>query len=606
MQLGPDSIKNISDLFTGKNQYRIPRYQRRYVWDKPNWEALWRDLIQLQRQINDGDSAKKHFTGTIITHAEKDGAQESWDIIDGQQRLTTFQVIFCVIHDLCASGAYRLSVPNDFLTTVKQFTKLSTLEMGRVDVEKGDFCQYRLIPAAHDREAFLSMISGDLGKGIREQSDTRVILNQFDVLIQQSDQNRIITAYGYFGTKIMDYLIEKGADKLQNLTSILLNNFRIIKVELNDVEDEPEKIFETINDTGRMLDDFDYLRNHLFLRARKLAKPTLDDLHSQYWEKFEEWTAEKLDVFFRTFLMTKLGPECFNSTGRAIKPFDKYREYSNTLMVSSNLTPVESELKQLSCCADTYERLNSPSPVSTDSDIRKFGNRMQFYDDLNIGRLDSFILFTEYKSKSDVDLLKVCNILESYIVRRMLCAKPDEDLYTDINNLFSMAIKAGDFSLEKFTNNLQKTLPEDSLKDALNSVWSKDANLILYILYRVELLKRETSCESYTYLNFKELEIPVRIALQVNQDYRTIQSIGNITPLRSNSPEWDLHAWDSYPINTKQSSLVGHSARGLVLSQEISEDDKWETDPAQAIADRTTNLLEHFDKVWKPNLADYV
>ena len=69
MQVGTDSVKNIAELFDGTNQYRIPRYQRRYVWDTMNWDTLWRDFTQLQLQIDAGEKDKKHFTGTIITHA---------------------------------------------------------------------------------------------------------------------------------------------------------------------------------------------------------------------------------------------------------------------------------------------------------------------------------------------------------------------------------------------------------------------------------------------------------------------------------------------------------------------------------------------------------
>ncbi len=232
MKLGADSIKKIADLFSSRNQYRIPLYQRRYVWDKANWETLWRDLVQLQRQIDNGEKDKKHFTGTIVTHAEKDSSQENWDIIDGQQRLTTFQVIFSVIHDLCASKAYLSSVSPDFLKDVKGFTKLTSLEMEETNIEQDQFFPYRLTPAGHDRDSLYSVISGEIGKDISEQSDIGIIFKKFQSLVQQSDQNRVIMAYGYFGVAIMNYLGEEDATKLLTLTHTLANNFRVIKVDL--------------------------------------------------------------------------------------------------------------------------------------------------------------------------------------------------------------------------------------------------------------------------------------------------------------------------------------------------------------------------------------
>ena len=385
------------------------------------------------------------------------------EIIDGQQRLTTFQIIFSVIRDLCDSEAYQISITSQLESAVKGFTKLNLLEIGEPNIAENvdngaedDFSPYRLIPTVHDREAFQSVVSGELGQQIKEASPK--VLEAFQSLLfagEQSDQNLIITAYGYFGTKIAGYLEEKGSHKLLSLSRTLSRNFHVIKVNL-DLTDEPEKIFETINDTGRMLGDFDYLRNHLFLRARKPEESNIEELYDKYWGEFEEWDSEKLDLFLQAFLMAKLGPKHFQNTGKSIKLFDLYREYSNTLTENSSqnhkygdsltrslsqderaFSPVEYELDQLSCYANSYQELDTPTPASKDSDLKTFGNRMQFYTDLNLPRLDSFILFLKHRfGLSDALLHKVCDVLESYIIRRMLCIKRNESIYTEINSFF--------------------------------------------------------------------------------------------------------------------------------------------------------------------------
>ena len=476
MKLGPDSIKKISDLFSSKNRYHIPVYQRRYVWDMANWETLWRDLTQLQSQIDAGQKNKKHFTGTIVTHTEE--GNENWDIIDGQQRLTTFQVIFCVIRDLCTSGLYPSSMSSDIKSAVTGFSRLSKLQTGSSDGKKHELLDYRLIPTAHDRKAFQLVVEGKIGKRIKntvsKNSDPSLmvpaVLEEFQLLAAdgQSDQNRIITAYGYFGVQIIDYLRSEGSEKLRNLTDTLSDNFRVIRIDLDDTEDEPEKVFETINDTGRMLDDFDYLRNHLFLRFRKLSQSKLDELYTDHWEKFEKWDAKRQDLFFRKFLMAKLGPRCFESKEKVMKSFDLYRKYSSSLADTvdlnteytdavteslkrseGHLSQVEYELEQLSCYADSYQGLTNYVQITKSSDLGTLGNRMQFYDDLNLPRLDSFILFLKHEcGLKEIDLHIVCDILESYIVRRMLCCD-DEDSCAVINDLFSQAIKEGKFCKQK-------------------------------------------------------------------------------------------------------------------------------------------------------------
>ena len=597
MQIGPDSIKHVSNLFSGINRYRVPLYQRRYVWDVANWETLWRDFIDLHRQIDAGQSDKKHFTGTIIT-LEKNG---DCDIIDGQQRLTTFQVIFCVIRDLCVSGLYPTLASSELLQEVERYIMLNPIEIVQMRTEKDEFAKYRLIPLSHDRKAFLSVVDGELREKIEGLVDTNIVLNQFQSLAQPN-QNRIIRVYGYFGVKIIRYLMEKDVDALETLTSTLADKFHLIKIDLNDNVDEPEKVFETINDTGRMLDDFDYLRNHLFLRARKLGSP-IDDLYLNYWAKFEKWTARKLEMFFHTFIMAKLGPQCFESEGKSIKPFDCYREYSNALKDPS----VVYELEQLSSYADTYEQLNCSTSITYNSDIRKcgIGSRMEFYDNLNLRRLDSFILFLKHSIKLDeTDLHIVCDILESYIVRRMLCCD-DEDSCAEVNEVFSKAIKGGKFCKREFAATLQDHLPDFSnqffsVGNAFSRAWSeKDDNLILYILYRIELLRREGEV-SYKPLSFGDMKVQERIATPLDCRYPATESIGNIAPLTSD-PGAD---WDSNSINDKQ-NLLRKLASDLKLSEEIVKAD-WGSEPERQIENRTLTLVSDFNKIWNPNLADYI
>ncbi|MYA56674.1 DUF262 domain-containing protein [Candidatus Poribacteria bacterium] len=86
-----DEAQTVDILFSGsRKQYKIPIYQRRYVWNRKNWDNLW---IDVKHRSSNG-----LFTGIIVTRLQDDpGDLEIYDVIDGQQRLTTFQIILCVI-----------------------------------------------------------------------------------------------------------------------------------------------------------------------------------------------------------------------------------------------------------------------------------------------------------------------------------------------------------------------------------------------------------------------------------------------------------------------------------------------------------------------------
>ena len=57
----------IDKLFSPKAQYEIPIYQRRYVWDIANWDALWTDIEEKFDSRRQGKQSTRHFTGIIIT-----------------------------------------------------------------------------------------------------------------------------------------------------------------------------------------------------------------------------------------------------------------------------------------------------------------------------------------------------------------------------------------------------------------------------------------------------------------------------------------------------------------------------------------------------------
>ena len=70
--------------------YRIPRFQRDYSWDTEQWEDLWADIISTLK--NDEDSS--HYMGYLVLQSTDD---KSFDVIDGQQRLTTTTLIVLAI-----------------------------------------------------------------------------------------------------------------------------------------------------------------------------------------------------------------------------------------------------------------------------------------------------------------------------------------------------------------------------------------------------------------------------------------------------------------------------------------------------------------------------
>src|SRR4051812_46520555 len=94
-----DSMKSetvtVRQLFEDRRQYRVPFYQRAYVWQKEEqWQPLWLDIVDKAERRLSGDSPPPHFLGAIVLEPQQRlglRGVESYHIIDGQQRLTTLQ-----------------------------------------------------------------------------------------------------------------------------------------------------------------------------------------------------------------------------------------------------------------------------------------------------------------------------------------------------------------------------------------------------------------------------------------------------------------------------------------------------------------------------------
>ena len=612
-------FQTISLLFSEKNQYKIPRYQRRYVWNMINWETLWQDIIQLTR----GDT---HFAGTIITYVEKGMVPE---ILDGQQRLTTFQIILCVIRDLWEAEIYTNDVNAEDKAQIegylKAFTQMGTL--GRSD----DSDPYRLILSSLDVDDFNSVVSRTFWDKEIANKGTGNLKEAFDTLIEkgfnekgkQSDQHLIFAAYGYFGKEIVRYMENKPLSNLVEFFSVFTSRLNVIKVTIESESDDrydPERIFQTINDTGRMLTDFDYLRNYLFLRTRKqLDAQNSDQLYDKYWDRFEKWDDAKLEQFFQAYLKAKLGPRCFKGENKNIKPFDCYRKHIKTLEGPDDNFFIP--LLELSRYANSYEELNNSD--ETDKNPQILGNRMRFYDYLELPRLDWFLLFMKHvpdlsdsellikytsengdseiseilkeytalrekdsEGLSSENLTNLCNILESYIVRSWLCKGKYESSYEHIMNFCSQEVNCKP-NVQTFVDYLSDTWPDpDKVKKVLREeADSVDPNLILYILCRIEFTSPPILS---TLLNSGDMGI--KKLVDPGDLYAEVLAKVDAGKSTDSSKE----------LTDKVNRMAG--SIGNITREATKKGVNWNMDK---ISERTDTLLERFDEIWKPTAADY-
>lgn len=654
----------VAYLFNEKTRYQVPLYQRRYVWNEANWEALWRDIIDLQDDRN-------HFTGTIITKSVNSGEGDSYIIVDGQQRLTTFQIIFCVIRDLWQSGictkdicsTERLYREIDHkLFTLTELGSLGTsgsFSKGNSSIDENDVnndeddeeYQYRIyIKKEREKMAFESVVSKALWndevdcKMPKDEVERNLpfLQREFNSLFEkgnanqqnQSQQHRIITAYGYFGKKITNYLENKTAqhEHLMTLLSTLLYKFYAVSANLES-EDRPQQAYRSINDTGVALDEFDLLRNDLFLRAGNQNKQ--EKYYKDFWIVFGEDGVEnhfwekpgRTDQFLNDFLRAKLGPKI--PFGKRI--FHHVYKGAYTDLLKEQLNKDENhnefilkEFQELSEYAKTYQEMEKDADEYSTTIIRR---RRQFYEDLNrifkhldLTSIPPFMLYIANELElDDNERDHVYQILESYVLRCQLRHGVNVEMITTkkINDLFDLMIKGdNDFSKhigaetvaqylasgepgrdwldnEKIQNGLNRVgfQLENTSKPSRKPVW----DMLHYIFYRIECRMQGTKM-SYKEFRSKLNQLFSGTGLTHIQHQskgvspRVYYSIGNLT-FGTGSLTRPLL------FSQKKAILSVKPSNELELNKMMLNYDKIWWDES-AIKHRENILLTHFNEIW--------
>src|ERR1035438_8816531 len=142
MQAQPKTIRDI--LHTG-DQYIIPLFQRYYSWEKSHWERLRMDIWAL---IENG-SKPIHFLGPLVCTqlSRLPGNSPAFQLIDGQQRITTLTILLSAIRDVALSRNL-----NDFAEEVTEDYLLFKRKQGSD--------RYKVLPRLGDREVLTAMVEG--------------------------------------------------------------------------------------------------------------------------------------------------------------------------------------------------------------------------------------------------------------------------------------------------------------------------------------------------------------------------------------------------------------------------------------------------------------
>lgn len=363
-----------------QKQFIVPVYQRNYRWDKRNCKQLFDDLVALSQH----PEQDAHFFGAIVTDtADKQGHDVL--VIDGQQRITTVSLLLLAGINAVKDGKLVAENAEYMMNKVRD----TFLYSQYYNAER----KIKLRPIDSDREAY-----------------DRIYYN---------DREHFVTGSGMTTNYLYFYNTLTATPQPLTFNQLIeaVERLKIISMELGE-SDDAQRIFESINSTGKSLTEADKVRNHLLM---SLSVDEQQQCYKEYWQKIEETADKKKDQdptrFLRDYLTVVM------QLSSPVKENDYYSDYK-AYMVGRDR---KAEMAQMRDYARLYQQVNEaafPQP--------RLAEKMSHLCNLGSDTVGLFFLpflsYANINSLGDDEIYRVIDIVENYLARRTVCGYPGNAL----------------------------------------------------------------------------------------------------------------------------------------------------------------------------------
>lgn len=308
----------LSELLAQRYPAHVPRYQRAYAWDDDQVTDLIND-VKLLLPTKTGSRA--HFYGGMVAIRVPDSSEPSsntYEIVDGQQRLATFCLVLAQIAvraDELESAARTQGKQAEAkrLAVLAREIRNEFLHYRRYDVDKGTVSdQPRVRLSSADDEIFQSLLAGASVVTTRESH--RLLQQSADLLREELVR-----------PETSETEPSKARKQLQRLRDAVLLDSFVIHI-VGDSRSSGYRLFAVLNDRGARLTVADLLRSHTLEQLD--ARPNLRDKSATIWDELLTEGAEIVDEFLMTYY-TSL-------TGKRAKRADLFDQTKDLLFPSTS------------------------------------------------------------------------------------------------------------------------------------------------------------------------------------------------------------------------------------------------------------------------------
>ncbi|MFZ3391677.1 DUF262 domain-containing HNH endonuclease family protein [Rhodococcus sp. 7Tela_A2] len=298
--------------------YRIPDYQREYVWTATEATQLLDDISESLEA-----EGKQYFVGTILVAPSRSGSGlqgDELDVIDGQQRMTTFFLVLCALR-------------RRFLNQPQQPMLESLLASSYTDIQGMTVSRMRLVPSYENAAELIDFLRAFDG------SDSDLSTSLEDKGFQRfGSAARIMEVFAAI-SEYLDHNFPEPAD-VARFWGHLANNVIFIQIQ-TDIS-SALKIFETINERGIGLNPMDLLKNLLFAQVKPDDFSKLKDKWKDITTPLEQ-NKQKPLRFLRYFVMANYKIRSADGKGviREDQIYSWFTDKSNAALAGYSTKPFD-------------------------------------------------------------------------------------------------------------------------------------------------------------------------------------------------------------------------------------------------------------------------
>lgn len=582
------NILNLQNLFFAPVRYEIPPYQRRYVWDQEEqWDPLWEDVRNTaEGYLDNKEPQNAHFLGAVVIQSQTQlpGSLQRWLVVDGQQRLTTMQLLLDAVEEVFKSRGHSNAAAR------LEFLVLNSA----AHIGNDKDAAFKVWPTLGDQDAFRQTMHNHLPS-------------------EEFRESLIVRAHEFFKLQVTQWLDENSdqteerrADALSDVVTQLLN---LVAISIEDDED-PHVIFETLNARGTPLLQSDLVKNLLLYESSQVEctdNMPIWDFDSEWWneEVFQgRLLRPRVDAFLNFWLAMRKQSEVAHNDVFAV--FRRYYGQEG----KSDVKSVAADIRRAS---EAYSALEKKE---VSNEMKPFLNQIGV---MRVGVITPvlmrLVMWLHSSKIRDEQMAKSLLALESYLVRRMICgmgARSYNRLFIGMLPLLEEAgsARAGDSIVEYLRSQTAwATLwPEDQqLEDAflhrpMYRLLTQGRTRIVLEGLELGLITNKAGSQSVSqdltiehimprrWRSHWKLPNNVEDEVKANSDRdHIIHTIGNLTLA---NPSLNS-ALSNAPWDKKRRTMLDHI--NLFLNKELVKETEWNEERIEA---RARQLSQVAVRVW--------